>query len=119
VRCTPEQHCDYRHAADALLLVSSIADTLNDSLKLYEAQGHVYDVCYHFLPPWFDLVKPHRRLEKQGRLELIGISGERWEVTLFLFNDIYVIATPIISVGSHFQLHKHYADSEFIDGTSS
>lgn len=94
LEATPVTHPERGELETCLRTVSAVAEELNGKLRLCEAQARVADVSYRFLPPQRDLVKPHRHLESEGQLDIVAQSGELQTVTLFLFNDVYILGSP-------------------------
>lgn len=115
LKYTPVGHPDREFVEVALTKVSAVAGGLNETLRRYENQAKLYDACYAFVPPRPDFVEPYRTLEQQTCMEMITSRGKA-AVTLFLFNDKYVIGDALpLAMG---KLHRFNAAVFFLDGES-
>jgi hypothetical protein len=105
IKNTPQEHPDYLNLESAIQLVSDKASEINKKMNLVENQKKMMELHRRFTSPPLtgtsfngseDLVQPWRFLAAEFKTKLVILSSgeiEEQDVTLYLFNDVFVLAT--------------------------
>lgn len=113
---TPETHPDFALLEQALAVVHGIATTINDQKRLNENMMKMMQIQNVMGTKCPDLIQPHRRLVKEGSLNLVQRGGtELVQCYVFLFNDSLLLTqmnTALVNISSsmifrHFQTLQH------------
>lgn len=122
---TPPTHPDVPLLTKAVEDVHQIAMTINDQKRLNENMTKMLQIQNVLGPKAPDLIQPHRRIVKEGSLQLVQRGGtELVSCYVFLFNDSLLLTqmnTSSVNISSsmvfrHFQVLQH-CRVEFIPPT--
>ena len=94
-KLTPEFHLESEGITKGLEKIKDIANNMNQKQKLAESMHRVYEI--QNLLPDFSIMRPHRRLIKEGNLIEIDQKLGRCSRYGCLFNDLVItcsISTP-------------------------
>jgi hypothetical protein len=96
---TSSQHPDYHDLCKALKMMKEVANIVNESLNS-EMSDNIIKIQKAFIRE-IDILAPDRKFIRQGSAFALVEKGRKEKVTLFLFNDIILIAKK------HHKLRQH------------
>ncbi|KAN0019141.1 hypothetical protein ACTFIU_002343 [Dictyostelium citrinum] len=117
--CTPTDHRDYENVKKALSVIQELALNINESKRTAEGLEKII-LIQSCLTKFIELVKPHRRLIKDGPL-LFERRGKLKERYLFLFNDSLLLCKKlnnILSTSDHNSISSSSNNSGIGGGNS-
>jgi len=109
LKYTPEDHVDYKPLQDALQVMLKIAKDINNSMKQGQNRHIILSIQESFvnLTKGFSFIAPHRLFINQGNVSKVCRKATKSR-TLFLFNDILVVASTSLNSTNKYVLHHRY-----------
>ncbi|EGC40181.1 hypothetical protein DICPUDRAFT_52129 [Dictyostelium purpureum] len=92
---TPQTHPDFESFKNAVRKMKSIVDYVKEKIKDFESQNKVRTIQNQMVGKFDNLNLPHRRYIREGLLTEISKNSNLTQYHCFLFNDIFVLSTPI------------------------
>jgi hypothetical protein len=101
---TPTDHPDYENISNALILISQIAKSVNETIRNHEMMLKMIDIQKSLNGLNQNLLVPGRKFLKSGKVQKISRRAHQPR-QFFLFTDILVYASPATTTGS-FIFHR-------------
>ncbi|KAN0022090.1 hypothetical protein ACTFIU_004254 [Dictyostelium citrinum] len=92
---TPQSHPDYEPFKNAVIKMKSTVDYVKEKIRDNDSQNKVRIIQNQMTGKFENLNLPHRRYVREGLLTESSKGSNSTQYYCFLFNDIFVLSTPI------------------------